>query len=180
MAEIIEAGAKQYKDYDTLLPALSVVFLGIKKSGPGTLWAAKGTGCAGIGKDTHDCTFELKSFSDTGFHSDFRDGHNQPFHLWGYIAETASPGNPIKGSLGIGEALGANVVHELGQSVLHYPDNGWGTSWQDYTLSGVGMKIGSMITAGLIQPNELGGVIRSSIGPSGPGSLGFFQFFNGL
>ena len=84
----------------------------------------------------------------------------------------------MKGGWGTAEAVGGNVVHELAQSVVQYPDNGWGTSWQDYTLSGAGMYIGGMITTGSITPYDLAGVIKDTVGPNGPGSMGFFQMFN--
>ena len=186
MAKIVEAGARVYKDFDTLLPALSAVFLGVEASGPGTLWAAaqstrNGGGCAGVGRDPRDCSSNEVSFTDTGFHLDFRDFHNQIFHLWGYIANTASPGDASGGLIGLEEAVLGNIVHEYVQSVIANMGTGdslgWGTSWNDFVLSEAGMEIGVLITNQAITPSELAGVIRDRIGSNGLGSNGVLQVY---
>ena len=33
-------------------------------------------------REPHDCPNNTAYFHDTGFHLDFRDGHNQPYHVW--------------------------------------------------------------------------------------------------
>ena len=185
MTKIIREGARVYRDFKDLLPALSAIFLGVDTYGPGALWAAKSTGCAGVGREPHDCSSATDYFSDTGFNSDFRDGHNQIFHLWGYIANTSTPGNSALGFAGLFVATFANGFHEIDQSniakvgqkfgIQKAMDLGWGTSWQDFTLSIAGMKIGSLITNQAISPSELADVIQSSIGPLGSGSNGELQ-----
>jgi hypothetical protein len=184
MALIVEKAAELYGTFDEMLPQLSYIFLGVEKSGPGTLVAAaiqaKKNGCAGIGRDPTDCHTSTKYFGDTGFHSDFRDGYNQLFHLWGYIADTAAPGHPFMGGVGFVESNIGNFGHEIVQSIFRYPKGGEGTSWQDFELSGQGMYIGELITTGSITPNELATVIRNNIGPNGPGSSGEFQMLTQL
>jgi len=188
MARIIEAGASVYSDFDALLPALSGVFIGVERSGPGTLWAAavaaQQDGCAGVGRDIEDCPTNTVYFRDTGFHPDFRDTHNQIFHLWGYIANTAVPGNTFKGNMGVFEAVAANGFHEIDQSIIATVGEklgmggdafGPGTSWQDYVLSEAGMKIGTLITNQAITPMELADLIRNMIGSQGSGSGGRLQ-----
>jgi RHS repeat-associated protein len=185
MTKIIDAGSRVYGDYDTLLPALSGVFLGSDTYGPGTLWAAKGTGCAGVGREPHDCAGASDYFSDTGFHSDFQDEHNQLFHVWAYIANTSSPGS--SNIVGLIIASFANGFHEVDQSNIAkigqvfgnqaMMGKGWGTSWQDYTLSLAGIYIGSLITDQVVTPSELAGTISSIIGSQGPGSNGLMQMY---
>lgn len=180
MVNIVNKAAQLYGDFDEMLSMLSNIFIGVNRYGPGTLWAAKNTGCAGVGREPHDCLGATDYFGDQGFHPDFQDGHNQLFHLWGYVAETAAPGNSFKGGLGILIGTGANVFHEVAQSILRYPDHRWGTSWQDFELSGQGMYIGSLITTGSIKPSELGAAIMNNVGAQGPGSGGEFQMFSGF
>ncbi len=128
--------------------------------------------CAGVGRDPHGCRGINQYFSDARFHSEFRDGYNQPYHAWGYIAQSASPNNMVYGMFGAGLGLLGNLGHEVGQSVLRYPDHGWGTSWQDYGLSPKAMGVGLMISGGLISPGQLGDTVRSAFGPQGSGSFG--------
>jgi hypothetical protein len=185
MTSIIEAGAGAYRNFDRLLPQLSNIFLGVSEFGPGTLLDAAlmsdKNGCAGVGREPRDCASAKYYFTDTGFHPDFRDFHNQPYHLWGYIANTAAPGNKANGLKGLEEAIFANIFHEYAQSRLAsagiMKDRGRGTSWYDFVLSEAGMEIGILITDQAITPAELAGVIRERIGPSGPGSAGVLQIY---
>jgi RHS repeat-associated protein len=185
MAQIIDYGSTLFPDYDDLLPALTNIFNGVNTSGPGTLIAAAQmndtNGCAGVGREPRDCAGAKYYFEDTGFHTDFQDSHNQPYHLWGYIANTASPGNKKAGTLGLIEAVSGNIAHEYVQSILANAgirtDKGWGTSWNDFVLSEAGMEIGILITDGAISPSELGDVIRNRIGINGPGSNGVLQIY---
>ena len=73
-------------------------------------------------------------------------------------------------------AFNANYFHEVIQGDLRQPDDGWGTSWNDYVLSEAGMKIGAQITNGSITPQQLGDVILQNIGPKGLGSNGGLQY----
>ena len=165
------------------MPALSAVFLGVNHSGPTTLITAgfspKENGCAGVGRDIHDCPTNSVYFADTGFHKDFRDGHNQPYHVWGYIANSSS--SNLYGSFG-GVLIGVagNYFHEGVQGVIRYPENGWGTSWEDYTLSYKGMFIGVMVSTDMIPPAELGSFVLQFLGPDGSGSNGFTGFYQNI
>ena len=166
MVKIIQAGASVYHDFGTLMPALTMIFNGSDKTGPGALIAALGVGgCAGAGRDPHDCATNADKphFQDTGFHSDFRDGYNQPYHAWGYIAETSSPGRPVAGIIGQLTAVGGNVFHEYIQSLLGI-DNGYGTSWQDYVLAERAADIGVLITDQVITPIELAEIVQTYFG----------------
>ena len=181
MAQITEKAAVHQRDWDDVLPALSGVFLGVRSSGALTLLRAglNPDKCAGLGHEPHDCPGNSCYFGDEGFHNDFQDEHNQPWHAWGYIAQTAVPGGgarAVAAAFGLGAV--ANVGHEIVQSVVRY-DGGWGTSWQDFVLSEAAMAIGARITAGAITPAELGRVLRASFGPAGPGSGGRLQYLEG-
>lgn len=149
------------------------------------LYAAKGTGCAGVGREPHDCPNNPNYFTDSGFHDDYQDGHNQLFHLWAYIATTASPGNIFSSTIGGGIGYFGNYIHEIAQSNLAFfgrlvgseymMKKGWGTSWQDYTLSIIGMEIGRSFSNGEIGPSELSNYILNIVGTNGPGSNGLLQ-----
>jgi len=178
---IIEAGEGAYRSYERMMPQLSNIFIGVPNYGPGTLLAASGAGgCAGVGRDPVDCPTNASWFGDTGFHSDFRDRHNQLFHLWAYIAQTSSPGNPAGALAGLVEATGANAFHEIGQSVAHRPADGWGTSWQDYGLSVEGMILGLDISSGVMEPSELAGSISEAVSAQGQGSWGLVHAFTAV
>jgi len=60
------------------------------------------------------------------------------------------------------------------QSVANY-DEGYGTSWQDYTLSESAMAVGLLISMEAITPARLDDVMRYAFGPEGPGSGGSLQ-----
>ena len=175
MATIADVAAVTLRSWDAILPALSHIFLGVETSGPGTLIKAAlsshANGCAGVGREPHDCGGATDYFKDSGFHDEFKDGHNQPYHVWGYIAETASPGQPLGWAAGVAFSVWGNTFHERIQDELNW-DGGWGTSWQDYYLSYAGMEIGTLITDQSITPAELGNVLRDRLGPNGNGSYG--------
>jgi hypothetical protein len=175
MKLIIEAGAKVFEDYDSLIPALSAVFIGVESSGPTTLVKAmlNNDGCAGVGRDAHDCSSNQNYFQDKGFHKDFMDDNNQIFHVWGYIANTVSPHGSVGGSIDYGLSTGGNILHEIVQGKLKFPDGGWGTSWKDYRLSVAGMKIGLMISQDQIAATDLGNFVFQELGPNGGGANGY-------
>ncbi|MBI9049672.1 MAG: RHS repeat-associated core domain-containing protein [Anaerolineaceae bacterium] len=180
MAIIAEVGASMYKTWDKLLPELSKVFNGTSPILPETalIEGALADRCAGVGREPHDCPTNTSYFLDSGFHEDFQDEHNQPFHVWANIAQTAYPyGNNAEFTQG--RALGgwANFIHDPVQSWLNIED-GWGTSWEDYFLSEAGWEIGELITDQTIQPDELADTLRSQLGPDGPGSNGFVPLYN--
>jgi hypothetical protein len=133
--------------------------------------AMLGGGCAGLGRDPHDCSGNTQYFSDRGFHEDFRDGYNQPYHIWSYIAATAQPG---MGTFDYAQVLGwaslGNYVHEVVESKYNVVSGGYGTSWEDYTASWAGMQIGALITNQSITPADVGDTMRYMLGPQGPGS----------
>ena len=113
-------------------------------------------------------------FLDKGFHPDFQDGHNQPYHAWAYVAQTAAPGSPAAYTTGRLMGIVANTVHEPLQSRLGMVD-GWGTSWQDYVLSESAMSIGLVVSAEAVTPYKLGDTMRFAFGAKGPGSSGKLQ-----
>jgi hypothetical protein len=183
MAQISDMYADFYSDWPAFLGKMSWTFLGTKVYGPGTLISAvagnaisnirNGPGCAcnGIGRDPHDCSANQSRphFQDRGFHPDFQDSHNQPYHAWGFVAQSVDFGyspvswNPAyKSSTHSGVMIGhlGNITHELAQSALSRDPEGlgWGTSWQDYYLSHAGMNIGLAVSIGEIStPSEKGG-----------------------
>ena len=162
-------------DWGDFLPEMGRIFIGVEGYGPGTLLAALfAGGCGGIGREPRDCPGNKHYFLDEGFHKDFRDRHNQPYHAWGYIAQTAAPGSPMAYAVGRLYGIIGNIGHEYVQSKLNI-DDGWGTSWQDYTLSESAMAIGLLISIEVITPAELGDVMRYAFGPEGPGSGGTLQ-----
>ncbi len=122
-------------------------------------------------------------WEDAGFHPDFRDLHNQPYHTWAYIRQTCRRGRPWPERLAwlvaartVGEA--GNIWHEVIDSYQAewYHRRGMGNSWQDYFLGEAGREIGVLITAGVIRsPSETGDLMRRRLGPSGPGSYGLVR-----
>ena len=161
MAQIIEVGASLFDTWDELMPALSDIFLGLPRSGPGTLpWAAA------VGDSSR---FEFK---DTGFHTDFRDGYNQVFHFWSYVAETAGLGKANRLISTLSSAAG-NYFHEIIQSLA----NVGGTSWQDFSLSVAGIKVGQAINSGAVSITGLSDYVRDVLSPTGPGSNGMTDYY---
>lgn len=183
MARIADVAARLYPTWNQFLPEMGKVFTGSPEYGtlgliaPGfssMLGLGEG-GCAGVGREPRDCPTNTSYFLDTGFHFDFQDRHNQPYHVWGYIAQTATPGDVLGFELNKILSDWANLMHEQVQSAVNL-DGGWGTSWQDWVLSEAGVYIGYQITYGLIaSPSGLGDALRRQLGPSGPGSNGRLQ-----
>jgi hypothetical protein len=163
MARIIDKAAAIYGTYEFMIPALSEVFLGISESNPLTLLNATGADpCAALGREPKDCSFNSEdgSFWDEGFSEDYRDGHNQIYHFWAYLATTASTEMSIGGyALGYYTTQGGNFLHEI----LAVGDPS-GATWQDYALAQAGINTGVMISFGMISPNELGDYVRNVLG----------------
>jgi hypothetical protein len=191
-ALIAEIVASKYPTWDKFLPEMSKIFNGTDGYGPFSLaiagaYSASIGGCGGIGRETHDCQGNAgkPQFSDKGFHPDYRDGHNQPYHAWGYIAQAANPGGSWLDVLeGVVIGAGGNWFHELIQSKASglefygakpFEKYGWGTSWQDFVLSDTAMGIGLGISAGNINPSELPNIMRREFGPNSSGSNGKLQ-----
>jgi RHS repeat-associated protein len=175
LALISDLVAIYYPNWDGYLSEMSSIFLGTDLYGPGTLIAALAAGgCGGIGREQHDCMANEHYFLDKGFHPDFQDGHNQPYHAWAYVAQTAAPGSPAAYTTGRLMGIVANTVHEPLQSRLGMVD-GWGTSWQDYVLSESAMSIGLVVSAEAVTPYKLGDTMRFAFGAKGPGSSGKLQ-----
>jgi len=175
MAQISDLVARYHSNWNDFLPEMSRIFLGTETYGPATLLAAVfAGGCGGIGRESRDCPGNEYYFLDQGFHEDFQDLHNQPYHAWGYIAQASAPGSAPQYIVGRSVGIIGNWGHEWVQSELNI-DNGWGTSWQDYTLSESAMAVGLLISAEAITPSDLGDVMRYAFGPDGPGSIGLLQ-----
>ena len=183
MAMISDVAAGVHRTWDRFMPEMGKIFTGSPAYGtfgliaPGfsSMLGLGGGGCAGVGREPHDCPSNTIYFSDTGFHPDFQDDHNQPYHVWAYIAQTTTPGDIISFELNYILSQWGNLIHEEVQSKLNW-DDGWGTSWQDWVLSEAGVMIGYKITYGLIvSPAELGDTLRRDLGPQGPGSRGRLQ-----
>jgi RHS repeat-associated protein len=183
MSMISDVAAGVYRTWDRFMPEVGKIFTGSSAYGtfgliaPGfsTMLGLGGGGCAGVGREPHDCPSNTVYFHDTGFHPDFQDDHNQPYHVWGYIAQTTTPGDAIAFELNFTMSQWGNLIHEEMQSKLNW-DRGWGTSWQDWVLSEAGVLIGYKITYGLItSPAELGDTLRRDLGSNGSGSYGKLQ-----
>jgi hypothetical protein len=180
MARIADAYARLYPSWELFLSQMSNTFLGVPVFGPATLVeaaiATRLNGCIGKGREPHDCPANEGQpyFQDTGFHLDYQDGHNQPYHVWGFIAQTAYPFDEYTHLSGVCFAHAGNIFHDIIQSrrfLAH--EDGYGASWQDYFLSLAGIEIGSAISYGVIEsPQELGRVLLKRLGPDGPGSSG--------
>ena len=184
MARIVELGARLYPAWDRFLPEMGKIFTGSPQYGPlgliepgiSTMLGLGQGGCAGLGREPRDCPGNTSYFQDTGFHRDFQDGHNQPYHAWGYLAQTATPGNVLAFELDLILSQWGNLVHEVVQSAINL-QGGWGTSWQDWVLSEAAVDLGYAISYGLIaSPTQLGDTLRRNLGPHGPGSNGRLQW----
>ena len=179
MAQIVDTVAVVYKDYGKMMPVLSKIFNGKEESSIFTLYNAAeyNTGCAGLGRDPGDCGANAglgNAFWDTGFHDDYRDGHNQIYHFWAYVTTAAdTDGRIARGGvttkfdrfLGLAVPLAGNIKHEIWQ-------NDDGATWEDFALGLAGTRIGYLIGLGVIPPQKLGNYLRSSLGVNGGGSWG--------
>jgi hypothetical protein len=175
LALISDLVATDYPKWGGYLREMSSIFLGTDSYGPGTLISAVAAGgCGGVGREPRDCQENEHYFLDTGFHPDFRDKHNQPYHAWGYVAQTAAPGSPITYATARLVGILGNTIHEQVQSTLGI-DDGWGASWQDYVLSESAMSVGLVISTESIPPYMVGDVMRYAFGTEGPGSNGKLQ-----
>ncbi|MGB2770691.1 MAG: RHS repeat-associated core domain-containing protein, partial [Anaerolineae bacterium] len=101
----------------------------------------------------------LPNFGDTGFHLNYRDRHNQPYHFWANVNTTAQGGN-----LGEGIGLVANVVHEMADpSEALKPPQERGTSWEDYFLSLKGLEMGQMLHSGALTVDQAGSWMQANL-----------------
>ena len=175
MAQISDLVAHHYPDWNDFLPKMNEIFLGTELYGPATLMTAVAAGgCGGVGREPRDCEGNEYYFLDEGFHEDFRDRHNQPYHAWGFIGQTATPGSSVQFIVGRLLGMAGNWGHERLQSWANI-DDGWGTSWQDYVLSESAMAVGLLVSSQAIEPSALGDVMRYAFGPEGPGSSSELQ-----
>jgi RHS repeat-associated protein len=107
----------------------------------------------------------LPNFGDTGFHVNYRDRQNQPYHFWANVNTTAQGG-----TVGEGIGLVANIIHEMADptEALKTPQER-GTSWEDYFLSLKGMQMGLMLRSGELTVDQAGGWMRATLSaPAGP------------
>ncbi len=159
MATVLDITAYYYPNYDEFFNMANRVFLGI---GPD---ARKNS----LYNGRFNIKYEIvATFSDTKFHEDYRDGGNQPHHLWAYIANSEG--------LGSATALGANLFHEVLQS-FGEDFTGQGASWQDYRLSIDGIELGSTIKRENFDASTIGNLVRKRFGPSGGGSGDYWRSF---
>lgn len=172
MAQIVEVGVVLYDTYDELLPELNNVFMGFRNVSFLTLLqGGKGGygGCAGLGRGQKDCPSNTYYFQDRGFHADFRDGGNQVYHVWPYIANVG--GKLSLGGIGLSFAQLGNYYHEIIES-RQKRGGAPGSSWQDYFLSEAGMEIGVLIATGDLPITNFADHLRWRLGSEGPGSYG--------
>jgi len=111
-------------------------------------------------------SLNLPDFGDTGFHDNYRDWQNQPYHFWGYVNTTAQGG-----LVGWGIGILANEFHEKWDpsEALKAPGER-GTSWEDYFLSFKGMEMGYLLYIGALSPDQAGTWMRRELSaPAGPG-----------
>lgn len=153
MTQIFETALALYQgNVRATVEGTSEIILGTKTIGP--LSAARS-------KFTEVKSSAWLTWGDTGFHKDFRDGGNQPYHVWAYIAETSEPG-AISGFLGQFTGQISNYIHEFLEG---------GSSWNDFILSEAGFYVGWQISSGAVDVNELGNLVRQSLGPNAPDAL---------
>jgi hypothetical protein len=167
VARIVDRAGQLYGTFETMMPALSGIFLGIEESNSTTVYnaATEADPCAALGRP--DCAANSgATFGDTGFHQDFQDGFSQPFHFWAYVATAANTegAGPASYLPGMTVNSVANVYHEI-----IYPD-GAGATWQDFALAVAGSNIGTSVNMGAIAPSQLGNTIRDYVGTSSTGA----------
>jgi RHS repeat-associated protein len=176
MAHIVEKAKKLFKTYEDMIPALTEIFSGVEESNSWTVINAKNSNpCKAIGREIKDCTSNTTQFFDSGFHSDYQDGHNQIFHFWSYFSTSANiqGKGPASYIPGIAMSYIGNVVHEKWASAL-VPDPQ--ATWQDYALTEKAMKIGFLVNVGAIPPNQLGSYLRNELGDKGEGTF-YVKFY---
>jgi len=148
------------------------------------LWAGEGNKCNGWGRDPLDCNANYDRSSgtsrrywlqDTGFHSDYRDYHNQVFHFWASVAAvgeyTDELGTFLSASI---TYVGLQVFHEGIEAALEHQ----GATWQDYALTEMGLNLGQRIASGRITPLQAGNWMRDNLSRpfSGERSNLIFQY----
>ncbi|MEW6401948.1 MAG: RHS repeat-associated core domain-containing protein [Chloroflexota bacterium] len=170
MARIVDRAADLYGDYDNMIPVLSGIFIGIEESNSWTVVNALGADpCAAVGREIADCGSNKIQFWDTGFHDDYRDGHNQLFHFWAYFAtavniEGKGPASYIPG------AVVSHIGNELHEKYLPIFIDDPQATWQDYALTRMAISLGTLANMGAIRPNQLGNAIRDYVGINAPGA----------
>ncbi|MBT3391595.1 MAG: RHS repeat-associated core domain-containing protein [Chloroflexi bacterium] len=166
-AQIVETTADIYGDYDMMMPTLNDLFIGTTTVGK---WAP-------LHANRHVAP-TYSYFTDTGFHTDFRDKGNQIYHSWAYVAAMTEESDF---EMAFVFATGANVVHEYAQSTVGTVfqstsvDLTTGTSWKDHVLSEAAMGIGVCISIECVSPDDLGNLIRNVFGIRGVGSNGRYE-----
>jgi hypothetical protein len=178
LATISDFAASKSGNLGSYMDKMGETFLGVQTTGTFALAAAV--------IDTEICDNgkgdDPGIWSDRGFHEDFQDGHNQLYHVWGFVAQTTivegvgwdNPLGYIPQDVAIRIGVLGNRVHDPGQSFVNL-NQGYGTSWQDYTLSNAGMSLGVGLSSSRVKPSEAGDYMRWSFGTPGPGSYGMVQ-----
>ena len=167
LASLSDFVASRTNSISSYNEVMSYVILGTY-SGPGApLRALVGDPCAGLGRDPGDCKEIEHWFEDTGFHPDFQDYHNQPFHFWASVATgTSESALPITLHLGtILNYFGLQVVHEGVEGVLGRP----GASWEDFVLTSKGFELAELLRNEEISPEMVSQWLYENLGVNSQG-----------
>ncbi|MBV6396868.1 MAG: hypothetical protein HFACDABA_02470 [Anaerolineales bacterium] len=151
MAKIVDKAATIFNgNLNYMMMALGIVFIGTPTYGGMTLLAAEEV------DESSEYSIFMLEFGDKGFHDDLRDGDNQVYHVWAFIAQIVDPHGDYNG-------IHANaVLGKLANNKHEFIDKHG--SRQDFILSIVGMSIGVRLTFGKISPFDLGDALRAALG----------------
>lgn len=130
-------------------------------------------GCAGWGREPKDCPSNTQFLDDTGFHVDFRDGHNQVYHFWGMAASMGAMQNGVDFFYSTFlNFIGFQFFHEIVQGALcnaGAPLGDTGASWEDFASTDMAITFGIKISGGAIGPSQAGNWLRSNLGTGSRG-----------
>jgi len=109
-------------------------------------------------------------FGDTGFHENYQDRQNQPYHFWAYVATIANANNTGGWAL----ANAGNIYHELLDPLEAFRtiNRGGlsGISWEDYHLAHAGAAMGKYLAEGTLPIEKAGHYMRAALSTEYPGT----------
>jgi len=156
--------ARYPDDTEKYMQVMTQIILGVP---PGPLAAPRSLmagNCAGWGRDPHDCPENWEDFmflTDTSFHPDYQDYHNQVYHFWASVAAIGGQQSPLaRGFSTLLTYFGLQIMHEYFQGIVL---GSQGASWQDANLTDLGMDLGIALSNGDISPLEVGDWLREHL-----------------
>ncbi|MBK9234379.1 MAG: hypothetical protein IPO15_26995 [Anaerolineae bacterium] len=115
----IFTGSSACEPFGLIAPALSTM-LGVGEGG-----------CALVDENRMIGQVIQTTFTIPDFTANFQDWHNQPYHIWGHIAQTTTPGNTISFELNFALSQWGNLIMRKCKAGSTGMTDG-GAIWQDW------------------------------------------------